>query len=228
MNFRSRETYLTTEQVARLLKLPEVTIQRWEHQGKIPCKIINNQVMFKKSEITGWAQQHDLKIYRPEGEKEKTEELRLSRAIKKGGTFYGIQGKDIYTAFQNSLKNLSFVKKEHFQPILDALLDREELNSTGIGGGIAIPHTRNRLDIGISEPYVAVFFLDTPLNFSAVDEEDVYVLFMIFTSTVKEHLKMLSKISFILQQSQINEILQQRNQNNNLISAIEQLENENP
>jgi len=39
---------------------------------------------------------------------------------------------------------------------------------------------------------------------------------------------MLSKMSFILQQSQINEILQQRNQENNLISAIEQLENENP
>jgi len=228
MNFRSRETYLSTEQVARLLKLPEVTIQRWEHQGKIPCKIVKNQVMFKKSEIIDWAQQHDLTIYNPEGKKEITEEVRLSRAIKKGGIYHGIQGKDTYTVFQNSLKTLSFVTKEHFQPILDALLDREELNSTGIGNGIAIPHTRNRLDIGIPEPYVAVFFLDAPLEFSAVDEEKVYVLFMIFTSTVKEHLKMLSKISFILQHSKINEILQQRNQKNNLISAIERLEHENP
>ena len=228
MNIRSKETYLTTDQVARLLKLPEVTVQRWEHQGKIPCKIINNKVMFKKSEIINWAQHHDLSIYEPKDKTAIKSELLLSRAIEKGRIFHDIAGKDIYTVFQNALKKLSFISKDNFQPVLDALLDREELNSTGIGNGIAIPHTRNRMEIGIKEPHVAVFFLQTPLKYSAVDEEEVYVLFMIFTSTVKEHLKMLSKISFMLHQEQVRQILKQRNSDNNLVMTIKQLENESP
>jgi len=223
MNIRSKDSYLSVEQMAQLLKLPEVTIQRWEHQGKIPCKILNNQVMFKKSEIVTWAKQHDLTIHEQDIT-EKQNPSSLSLAIEKGHIYYNIQGSDVYSVFQSALEKLPFISKNNFQPVLEALLDREELNSTGIGNGIAIPHTRNRMDIGINEPHVAVFFLETPVKFSAIDEEAVYVLFMIFTSSVKEHLKTLSKISFVLHQGQVIKILQQKNSNNDLLSTIEQLE----
>jgi len=224
MNIRSKESYLTAKQIAQLLKLPEVTILRWEHQGKIPCKIIDNQVMFKKSEIISWAKQHDLPIQEQNNDSAKKAEMLLSRAIEKGRIYHHIPGNDIYTVFQNALKKLTFISNDNAQPVLEALLDREELNSTGIGNGIAIPHTRNRMDIGIPEPHVSVFFLESTVEFSAIDQEPVYVLFMIFTSSVKEHLKILSKISFVLQQTQIIKILQQRNRNNDLVSTIEQLE----
>lgn len=226
MNIRSKEIYLTIEQIAQLLKLPEVTIQRWEHQGKIPCKIINNKVMFKKSEIINWAQIHDLPIQEQNIKPVKQDPLSLSQAIENGSIHHNITGSDVYSVFQSALSRLPFIKKSISKAVLEALLDREELNSTGIGKGIAIPHTRNRINVGISQPHVPVFFLDTPVKFSAIDDEAVYVLFMIFTTSVKEHLKILSKISYILQQTQVQDILKQRNKNNDLVSTIRQLEND--
>lgn len=225
MNIRTKEEFLTVEQVAKLLKLPEVTIQRWEHQGKIPCKIIDDKLMFKKSEIIKWAQTHDLAMQEQQTKKSKQHEFSLVMAIENGKIYHNIPGEDIYTVFQNALQKLPFINKSNLKSVLEALIDREELNSTGIGNGIAIPHTRNRIELGITTPYVAVFFLESPIKYSAIDDEAVFVLFMIFTTSVKEHLKILSKISFVLQQKRIREILQQKNSNNNLLSTIDQLEN---
>ena len=226
MNIRSKEIYLTIEQVAQLLNLPEVTIQRWEHQGKIPSKLISDNVMFKKSEIINWAQIHDLAIHEQNIAADSPKIFSLSQAIKKGSIYNNIEGNDVYTVFQNVLKELPFISNSIYQQVLEALIDREELNSTGIGNGIAIPHTRNRMDIGIDQSHVSVFFLDTPVKFSAIDDEAVFVLFMIFTASVKEHLKILSKISYMLQKTEVKKILQQRNKEGNLIASIEQLEDD--
>lgn len=226
MNIRTKEEYLTIEQVAQLLNLPEVTIQRWEHQGKIPSKLINDKIMFKKSEVVNWARVHDLSIHEKNVTADSPKVFSLSQAIKNGSIYTNIPGSDVYTVFQNALKKLPFISDKNYKQVLEALIDREELNSTGIGNGIAIPHTRNRMDLGIDQPHVSVFFLETPVKFSAIDDEAVFVLFMIFTASVKEHLKILSKISFMLQKTEVKEILQQRNKEGNLITSIKQLEDD--
>ncbi|MCB9057860.1 MAG: PTS sugar transporter subunit IIA [Calditrichae bacterium] len=227
MNSFSKDTFLTTEEVARLLGLPEVTVQRWEHQGKIPYKIINGQVSFKKSEIIRWAKAHDLTIREKHGKsKDLISEHLLTDAIVAGGIYHNIDGDDVYTVFHNALNNLGFIDKKDHDRVFDELLNREELASTGIGNGIAIPHTRNRLDLNLNYAHVAIIFLNKPLPFNAIDGKPVTVLFMIFTTSVKEHLKMLSRISFVLQKSQLKEMLAGDIEDQNLITQIKQIESD--
>jgi PTS system nitrogen regulatory IIA component len=65
--------------------------------------------------------------------------------------------------------------------IFELLCAREKLGSTGIGGGIAIPHTRMP---GLPRPFGLVARLKKAVDFDAVDEEAVDVVFLLL---IPEH-----------------------------------------
>jgi fructose-specific phosphotransferase system IIA component len=76
----------------------------------------------------------------------------------------------------------------------NAIFGREEIMSTGIGKGIALPHGR---DICVTELKVAVCILAKPIDFDALDQEPVRIVFMIAVpqSAGKQYMKVLSSIS---------------------------------
>jgi len=217
---------LTPVEVAELLDLPLVTIQRWEHQGKIPYKLVRNEKWYKKQEILDWARLHDIMIREEVARRSVQSGNLLSQAIERGGIYYHVGGKDIITVFQNSLECLPYLKNSDRELILNALLNREELASTAIGSGIAIPHTRERLDLGLNGICIPVLFLENPVEFNAIDGMPVFVLFMIFTASTGDHLKILSRIAYTLKNQEILSILSGRNQQDNLLSQILKIEQE--
>ncbi len=218
--------YLSQKEVANLLGLPEVTIQRWVHQGKIPTKIQNKKTVLKKSEIITWALAHDLQVKQkqPSVATNPDNSFSLADAIERGGIYSGIDEPDIYDTFKSTLDQLSFLIDEDKKLILNELINREELASTGIGNGIAIPHTRSRIQINLDSAHIPVIFLKEPISFNAVDNIPVFVLFMIFSTHVKEHLKILSKLSFVLRQDKVLNILKERNQGLKLVDQIKAVE----
>ena len=82
--------------------------------------------------------------------------------------------------------------------LLRVLLARENLQSTGIGDGIAIPHVRNPIVLHVARPMIALCFLEKPVDFGALDGKPVSVLFSLISPTVRAHLRMLSRLSFAL------------------------------
>ncbi len=60
--------------------------------------------------------------------------------------------------------------------IASGLLKREELGSTGMGRGVAIPHARLPI---IKKPYGMVARLKPPLDFNAIDAQTVDLVFML-------------------------------------------------
>ena len=62
--------------------------------------------------------------------------------------------------------------------ILKALTERERLGSTGVGAGIAIPHARIE---GLKNPFGLFVRLDRPIDFAAVDEKPVDLIFAYLT-----------------------------------------------
>ncbi|MEZ5905317.1 MAG: PTS IIA-like nitrogen regulatory protein PtsN [Geminicoccaceae bacterium] len=78
--------------------------------------------------------------------------------------------------------------------VLDALLEREKLGTTGIGDGLAIPHAK--LD-GLDR-LVGVFArLEHPVDFEALDDEPVDLLFLLLapTGAAADHLKALARVA---------------------------------
>ena len=217
---------LTTEEVAALLGLPLVTIQRWEHQGKIPYKIIRHKRLYKRREILEWARDHDFSVKTEIDDQNSGSDRILYSAMKRGGIYYNIAGRNIVEVFESALNVLPFLSQSDRKIVLNEMLDREELASTGIGRGVAIPHTRERLPIGSEQIFIPVLFLQNKIEFNAIDGAPVYVLFMIFTGNTKDHLMVLSRISHALKDRQILKILNEKNENNNLLEQILKIEHD--
>jgi nitrogen PTS system EIIA component len=83
-----------------------------------------------------------------------------------------------------------------------ALLRREDLGSTGLGGGIAIPHTRMP---GVQKPFSVLALLHTPIQFDAIDGQPVDIVFLLVAPDNSDALKALAGISRILRQTSILE-----------------------
>lgn len=86
--------------------------------------------------------------------------------------------------------------------IYKALADREAQGSTGLGGGVAIPHARLE---GLES---FVFFIVTtrrPIEFGAVDKKKVSVFFTLFApaQAVKEHLRTLAALSNVIARTNV-------------------------
>lgn len=83
--------------------------------------------------------------------------------------------------------------------VLDTLLQRERLGSTGLGRGIAIPHGR----MPMLERIVSVFArLEEPIDFEALDDEPVDLIFLLLAPehAGADHLKALARISRLLRE----------------------------
>jgi len=81
--------------------------------------------------------------------------------------------------------------------ILEAILEREKLGSTGIGQGIAVPHTKTDQ---IENLVGAVGISNSGISFDSLDGEPVNVIFLIIapTKSIGLHLKALAKIARLL------------------------------
>lgn len=85
-------------------------------------------------------------------------------------------------------------KLKNKKAILKVMLEREKLGSTGIGNGVAIPHTKSKEVKGFA---LAFGRKDKGIDFGALDGEKTYLFFALASpeNAVGGHLKILSEIS---------------------------------
>jgi nitrogen PTS system EIIA component len=94
----------------------------------------------------------------------------------------------------------------HERLILDALLERERLGSTGVGLGIAVPHGKLP---GLGRLHGLFARLDRPIEYDAVDDQPVDLVFLLLAPEAAgaDHLKALARISRLLRNRAICEKL---------------------
>ena len=108
--------------------------------------------------------------------------------------------------------------------LLKALRDREELHSTGIGDGVALPHARTALSGLVNQP-VIVFGRHTPgIPFGAIDRKPVQLFFLLVTTSVTQHLQILARISRLLQGPVLRQKLLAADSPGQILSHIRDLE----
>lgn len=94
-----------------------------------------------------------------------------------------------------SLINKFNLSKEKEDLLFNSVIQREEMGSTGIGNGIAIPHTRSMV---VTEMRIAIARPKNPLDFNSVDKKPVHIVFLIVAppySSESEYLILLGKIA---------------------------------
>jgi nitrogen PTS system EIIA component len=81
--------------------------------------------------------------------------------------------------------------------IFEILLEREQLGTTGIGSGTAVPHGRLA---NLAKPVAFFARLEKPIDFDAIDSQPVDLIFLLLTpaDASADHLKALARISRLL------------------------------
>ena len=92
--------------------------------------------------------------------------------------------------------------------ILDALIEREAADSTGVGHGVAVPHARLA---GLERMRGVFVRVEQPVDFGSVDDQPVDLFFALFSPAEagSEHLRALARVSRLLRQGDLREQLRQ-------------------
>ena len=108
--------------------------------------------------------------------------------------------------------------------VFDALLERERLGTTGVGKGVALPHTRLA---GLDNIFCA-FVKSEPVSFDAVDGKPVDLIFLLLApeESGADHLKALAKLSRILRDEMAAEGLRQAKSTDDIYALIEKYDAE--
>ena len=90
--------------------------------------------------------------------------------------------------------------------VLDALVERETAGSTGVGYGVAVPHARLE---GLERMRGVFVRLEHPVDFEAVDDQPVDLLFALFAprNAGAEHLRALARVSRVMRHADLREHL---------------------
>lgn len=221
---------LTAGEVAERLDLPVRTVERWARQGRIPATRDGDDFTFEERELEPWAKDHSLTIAaNPAGDDSPAsgEPVSVSDAIRRGGVHHDIPAASIEIALRHA-SQLAPIADEHRPELLERLLQREELSSTGIGGGIAIPHPRTPLTGIVTISSITVCCLEHPLEMRAIDGQAVHTLLLILSSHTKTHLRLLARLAFWLRDDTFRELLARRPAADELLAEVTRREAASP
>ncbi|MCL2600294.1 MAG: PTS sugar transporter subunit IIA [Treponema sp.] len=183
------DTILTIEEVAQYLRVSERTVYEWAQKGELPAGKIGTVWRFKKSEIVRWVNErlsagrlgYQLNPVQVQAILSPERILFLDFPSKR----------DVLLELAKNLSTAPQIKNS--QELASEVIKREELMSTAIGKGIAIPHIRLQsitdlvVSVGISRVDIA--------DFNPLDDEPVRFVFMI-AAAYNQHANYLQTLSF--------------------------------
>lgn len=217
---------LTVRDVAKLFGVSQRTVDRWIKEGSIPVRKVLDRYCFNRAELLEWAVAENINLPRDifEGEEGGKSLPDICGILKAGGVHYGIKGNTRNEVLQAAVNVLNLPVTVDKDFLLNVIIAREEMVSTGIGEGIAVPHPRNPMVLPGCDSLVALCFLEKPVDFGAIDARPVHCLFILLCATVRVHLHLLSRLAFILQDRRVKEAVQKHDTAENIFKIFEAVE----
>lgn len=121
--------------------------------------------------------------------------MQISSILTQNKTSYNISAHSKKSVLEHIAELVSEDNENHKpMQLLEKLIEREKLGSTGIGDGIAIPHCRIE---SCKEITGCLIKLETAIDFDAIDDEPVDIIFALIvpTEACDEHLKALASLA---------------------------------
>jgi len=123
--------------------------------------------------------------------------MQISDLLSPEGVLPSLKVKDKKQLLQQLADKASQITRVPQSRILETLIERERLGTTGVGQGIAIPHGR----LTEIKKITGIFAkLETPIEYEAVDNQPVELVFMLLApeGAGADHLKALARVSRLL------------------------------
>jgi PTS system nitrogen regulatory IIA component len=120
--------------------------------------------------------------------------MKISDFLSPAETLHNVRASDKGQLLQELARKAASKLKLSEDDIMSALLKREELGSTGMGNGVAIPHARFQ---NIEKPFGIIARLKQPIDFDAIDGGPVDIVFVLLlpSSAEGEQLGALARVA---------------------------------
>ena len=152
-------------ELCRSLGVSRTTIERWIRQGKLPVSKKGRTYSFHARDLKNWAAKNHISLNltpRPAQDPETETQVSLPTALEAGGVYHDIDtGPDVPSVISACVERIKAVPDNYKTDLAQQLVKREEALSTGVGGGIAIPHPRHPSNI-LNSPWLQPAFLKIP------------------------------------------------------------------
>ncbi len=202
---------LTVTDLAELLGKSEGEVLELIDKKRIPAYRIGGELRCNRAEIKAWCVEHNVKVTG------KVLDLDLSAGgvgltglISRGGCFFGVPGASAFEVIKNAVGYISLPSGLSREELAYNLLEREEMATTAVGRGIALPHPREPLITDPANQSVSICYLERPIDFKALDREPVHTLFVILSADAARHVEILSRISYLCHEDAFIDLLRKR------------------
>ncbi len=123
-----------------------------------------------------------------------TTKVDIAAMIHRGGVFEldGNNAQDVYKKISTMVR-----LPEGVQPaaLYKALCEREQVLTTAVGNGIALPHTRTPILTNTDSETICVVYLKNPIDMKALDGKPVSVMFILLAAKAQTHLGVLPRLA---------------------------------
>jgi len=190
---------LTVKEMAQFLKMNERTVLKMAQAGAIPAAKIGGQWRFKRELVDRWLED---KMGAPVAEPARGTEpsagaaTSLAEMLDERVVTLDIAGstkRDVLNQLVQLLVGSGYLERPDL--FLQKLLDREQLMTTGLGGGVAFPHPREPQRDLFDRPMVAIGISTEGIEYDAIDGRPVHVFFLICAPDDGTHLWTMARLS---------------------------------
>ncbi len=197
---------LSVRDVAELLNVSEKTIYRMIQNETIPCFRVGGQWRFDRKEIASWLEDTRAFSYKTAIQNISSgdeESISLSEFLHRGGIYYRLQGDTKEAAIRACLERINTgIPLVETNRLFASIMDRETLCPTSVGHGIAFPHPKSFRKF-TEFSYIALCFLERPIQYGALDNESVDTLFFIFPKSEMRFLRIQAKLLRLLRDEEV-------------------------
>jgi len=151
--------------------------------------------------------------------------MKISEILHRSAIIADLKSNDKKGVLEELAAAVSGMAETDSQHILKVLLEREQLGSTGIGGGIGIPHGK----LNAIHSIVVGFGLSRGgVDFDSLDNKPVHIFFLLITpeNSTGSHLKVLAQISRLLKQSDFKDQLMKAENVDDIVQIIHDVDDE--
>lgn len=204
---------LTVQAAAKVLGSNDEKVYDWIEEGSLPAQQIRGQYRINRTELLEWATSHGFTVQpsafeRPEDPESSA--TTLTDALRAGGIYHEIDGRDLETVLGNVVAHLPVDDDIDRDTLLQILLARDKLGLAAIGDGIAIPHVRTPLVLASGDSVAVLAFLVDSLPIPTPDGKPVDTLFLLICPNVHAHLAMLAKLAYCLKAEPFRDAVMRR------------------
>ena len=234
---------MNIDELTRFLGQDQRRTSRVAQRGEIPCRKVGGQFRFNRLEVTQWLQQQ-LLTKRGNNGHHSADLAQMDagmtahrEADPQGAIVMDLVREELVTTSLAARTKNSVLRElvgmaqrsgllydEH--ALLEALIGRESMSSTAVGGGIAIPHPRKPLPYAVAEPILVVAITPQGIGYGGPDGGTTDLFFMTCSQDDRHHLHVLARLCRMLNDKTFPGLLREASSAGEIMGLLQKRESE--